>query len=69
MVFININEFIIELRENPPELARINEIRIKNKNVNKNEKIIIQMIYFQQIHFDRDYSTWRFYDETKQKSG
>ena len=40
-----------------------------NKNVNKNEKIIIQMIYFQQIHFDRDYSTWRFYDETKQKSG
>ena len=31
----NINEFIIELRENPPELARINEIRIKNKNVNK----------------------------------
>lgn len=31
----NINEFVIELRENPPELARINEIRIKNKNVNK----------------------------------
>ncbi len=31
-----------------------------NRNVNKNEK--------NKTHFRRDYDTWRFNDETKQKS-